>query len=134
MSHPRPTSTDETLGGLVHQLSEQVPHLIRSEVRLAQLEMTEKGKRAGIGVGMFSIAGVVALFAVACLIGAAIAALALVLPTWAAALVVAGALLVIAAVAALVGRARMKAAVPPTPEHAIEGVRRDLAAIKGETS
>ena len=46
---------------LVNQLTTQVPELIRSEIRLAQAEMAEKGKRAGIGIGMFSGAGLLAL-------------------------------------------------------------------------
>lgn len=134
MSHARVNTSEETIGGLVHQLSEQIPHLIRSELQLAQLEMTEKGKRAGIGLGMFTAAGLIAFFGVASLVAAAIAALTVVLPAWAAALIVAGALLLLAGVAAIVGRNRVQAAVPPTPEHAITGVRRDLAAMKGEHS
>ena len=45
---PVPARTEEpTLGALVHDLTTQIPELIRSEIRLAQAEMTEKGKRAG---------------------------------------------------------------------------------------
>lgn len=131
MSTDRQTPPEETIGGLVHQLSEQVPQLIRSEVRLAQLEMTEKGKRAGIGIGMFTVAGLVAFFGVASLVAAAIIALALALPAWAAALIVAVALLVVAGVFALVGKKRVQAAVPPAPEHAIANTKLDLQAIKG---
>jgi hypothetical protein len=47
----------QTLGALVHQLSQQIPELVRSEIRLAQAEVAEKGKRAGVGIGMFSVAG-----------------------------------------------------------------------------
>ena len=48
-----PTS-DEPIGALVHRLSEQIPQLVRSEMRLAQAELTQKGKKAGLGIGMFS--------------------------------------------------------------------------------
>ena len=59
---PVPARTEEpTLGALVHDLTQQVPELIRSELRLAQAEVTEKGKRAGLGIGMFSVAGLLAL-------------------------------------------------------------------------
>lgn len=126
-----PQTSEETLGGLVHRLSEQIPELIRSEVRLAQVELTEKGKRAGIGVGMFSAAGLLAFFGLATLITTAILALALLLPAWAAALIVAGVLFVAAAIAAVVGRNRVKTATPAKPELAMKGVRRDMAAIKG---
>lgn len=134
MSHSRATTSEETLGGLVHRLSEQIPHLIRSEVRLAQLELAEKGKRAGVGLGMFSAAGLFAFFALACAVTAAVLALALVLPAWASALIVAAVLLLIAGIAALVGRGRVQAAAPPKPELALDGVRRDFAVMKGERS
>ena len=49
-----PSGADPTLGALVNDLTTQVPELIRSEIRLAQAEVTEKGKRAGLGIGMFS--------------------------------------------------------------------------------
>ena len=122
----------DTLGALVHRLSEQVPQLVRSEMRLAQAELSEKGKRAGVGAGMFTAAGLLAFFGAAALVATAIAALALVLPVWASALVVAGVLLAAAGVAALLGRAKVREATPPRPELAMDGVRRDLAVMKGE--
>jgi len=122
----------DTLGALVHRLSEQVPQLVRSEMRLAQAELSEKGKRAGVGAGMFTAAGLLAFFGAAALVTTAIAALALVLPVWASALVVAGVLLAAAGVAALLGRAKVRDATPPRPELAMDGVRRDLAVMKGE--
>ncbi len=75
-------TTDEPIGAVVHRLSEQIPELVRSEMRLAQAELTQKGKRAGLGIGMFSVAGLLAVFAVAVLIATAIIALDLVLPLW----------------------------------------------------
>lgn len=122
----------QDVGTLVHRLSEQVPDLVRSELRLAQAEMTQKGKRAGVGVGMFGVAGVLAFFGVAALIATAILALALVLPAWAAALIVGAVLLVVAGGVALMGRSKVKDAAPPKPERATEGARADVAAMKGE--
>lgn len=130
-SRVRTEESTEGIGVLVHRLSEQIPELIRSEVRLAQAELAEKGKRAGIGLGMFSAAGVLVFFGLATLITTAVLALALVLPAWAAALVVTGVLFVVAAIAAMVGRGRVREATPAKPELAMESVRRDLAAIKG---
>lgn len=124
-------SSEETLGALVHRLSEQVPHLVRSEVRLAQAELTEKGKSAGLGVGMFGAAGLLGWFGLACLIVTAILALALVLPGWAAALIVGAVLLAVAGAVALVGKKKVQAATPPKPEHAMEGLREDVATVKG---
>lgn len=123
---------DPTLGALVHDLTQQVPQLIRSELRLAQAEMTEKGKRAGIGIGMFSAAGLLAFLGLCCLVATAILALALALPGWLSALVIGAALLVGAGVAALLGKKEVSRATPPAPEQAIEGVKEDIAVLKGE--
>ena len=85
---PPGTHADPPLGALVHDLSVQIPELVRSELRLAQAELTEKGKRVGIGAGLFGAAGLLAFFGAATLIATAVLALALVLPAWLAALIV----------------------------------------------
>jgi len=123
---------DPTLGSLVHDLTQQVPQLIRSEIRLAQAEMTEKGKRAGLGIGMFSAAGLLVFLGLCCVITTAILALAHALPDWLSALIVAAVLLIGAGVAALLGKKEVEQATPPKPEQAIEGVKEDIAVVKGE--
>ena len=127
--------TDEpTLGALVHDLSQQIPELIRSELRLAQAEVAEKGKRAGIGIGMFSVAGLLAFFGVAALLTTAILALDMVMPAWLAALLVALALLAVAGVVAMLGKNQVSKAAPPVPQRAVAGVKEDIATIKGDRS
>jgi uncharacterized membrane protein YqjE len=126
--------TDEPLGAVVHRLSEQIPELVRSEIRLAQAEMAEKGKRAGMGVGLFSAAGLFALFGLGVLVATAVIALDLVWPLWLSALVVAVALFAVAGVAALVGKKEISQATPPAPERAIAGVKADVEAVKGHQS
>lgn len=122
---------DEPLGAVVHRLSEQVPELVRSEMRLARAELAQKGRKAGLGLGMFSAAGLLAFFGLATLVATAVIALANAVPAWAAALVVAVALLAGAAVAALAGKKEVDAATPPAPERTIAGVREDVAVMKG---
>ena len=126
---PEGQTQDQTLGALVHQLTQQVPELIRSEMRLAQAEVAQKGKRAGVGIGMFSVAGLLAFFAFGSLVATAILALTLVVDAWLAALIVALVLLAGAAVAGLVGKNKVAEAGPPAPERAIQGKR-----IRGEGS
>ncbi|WP_457205040.1 phage holin family protein [Nocardioides sp. P5_C9_2] len=130
MTDPR-TTDDQTLGGLVYQMTQQVPELIRSEIRLAQAEVAEKGKRAGVGIGMFSVAGLLAFFALATLVTTAVLALALVVDAWLAALIVALVLLAAAAVAGIMGKNKVASAGPPKPERALEGVKEDIATVKG---
>jgi len=140
MSHTDATFTEQpvenpreaTLGNLVSDLSTQLPELIRSEIRLAQAELAEKGKRAGIGIGMFSAAGLLAFFGLALLLTTGVLLLDLVLPAWAAALIVAALVLLGAGAAALVGRKQVAEVGSPTPERALEGVKADVATIKGD--
>ena len=127
-----PRTAEPSVGALVSQLSSQIPALIRSEIRLAQAEVTAKGKQAGIGLGMFSDAGLLAFFGLAFLLTTVALLLALVLPGWLAALIVAVALFAVAGVAALLGKQKVAQAGPPTPERTIESVREDVATIKGE--
>lgn len=127
-----PDPSEASLGQLVSQVSQQIPELIRSEIRLAQAELTEKGKKAGLGAGMFGAAGLVALYGVGALIATLILVLAVWLPAWAAALIVTVVLFAIAGVAALLGKKNVEKATPPKPERAIESVKQDVATVKGE--
>jgi uncharacterized membrane protein YqjE len=125
-----PRSPDPSTGELVRQLSEQVSSLVRDELRLAQLEMTRKGKQAGIGIGMFGGAGLVALYGVGCLIACAIVAISGVVAAWLAALIVGAALLGTAGLATMLGKRRLQRAVPPVPKEAVDSVKTDVAVIK----
>ena len=129
-----PDPHEASLGQLVSSVSQQIPELIRSEIRLAQAEMAEKGKRAGIGLGMFGAAGLLSFYGVGVLLAAFVLLLDLVLPAWAAALIVAGVLLLAAAVAGLQGRSKVQDATPPKPERALDGIKADVATVKGDRS
>ena len=123
--------SDEPIGAVFHRLSEQLPELIRSEMQLAQAELAEKGKEAGVGIGLFSGAGLLALYGVAALLTTVVVALDLVMPLWLAALIVAVVLFAAAGVAALLGKRRVAEATPVAPERAIAGVKEDVATVKG---
>ena len=121
---------DRPVGEIARQLPGQISRLVREEIRLAQLELAQKGKRAGMGAGMLGGSAVFALYAVAALLAAAIIALALVLPAWASALIVGGALLLIAGVLALLGRGLLKKATPPMPSQARASIKADADEIR----
>jgi hypothetical protein len=89
-----------------------------------------KAKRAGIGIGMFSAAGLLALYGVGVLVATAILALALAVAPWLAALVVAVVLLAAAGIAGLLGRKRVQEATPPVPTRTVESVKRDVDAVR----
>jgi hypothetical protein len=117
---------DLPLGELVKQLSEDVSTLVRQEMQLARAEMTQKAKRAGLGVGELSGAGLAALFALGSLTACLIAVIALAMPVWASALIVAVAYGLVAAVLALVGRRQLATSLPATPEQTVETIKEDV--------
>ncbi len=126
-------SQEPTTGELMARLSEQTSTLVRDEMRLAQAEVSQAAKHAGVGLGMFGAGGVLALLGLGAGVATAIIALALVLPTWAAALIVTVALLLAAAVASLLGKKQVEQA-KPTPDRAIANVKEDVATVKENAS
>ncbi|WP_433614421.1 phage holin family protein [Dactylosporangium sp. CA-139114] len=126
---PATSSADRSTAELVKLAAEQVSTLVRDELKLAQIELTEKGKRAGLGAGMFGGAGLVALYGVGALLAALIIGLAAVMPAWLAALIVGVALFLVAGVLALVGKGQVKKAVPPVPQETVAGVKADIDTI-----
>ena len=124
------TGSDKSVGELVQELSQQTSTLIPQEMRLAQAELTEKGRHAGKGAGMFGGAGAVALYGVGALIAAAIIGLGTALEPWLAAVIVGVVLLLIAGILALTGKREVNRAGPPKPEQTIESVQRDVETVK----
>jgi Flp pilus assembly protein TadB len=117
-------------GELVKLLSEQVSLLARDELKLAQREMTRKGKQAGAGAGMLGGGGLLAFYGVGCLIACAVIAISGAVAAWLAALIVGAALLVAAAVVARLGKGRLRKAAPPLPGQAVAGIKTDVDVIK----
>ncbi len=124
-----PTPTDPSVGQLMTRLSEQTSRLVRDELALAQVELKNTAKQAGMGAGLLSAAGVLALFGMGAGIATAIIALALVLPTWASALIVTAVLLLAAGVAGLLGKKQVQQ-VSPTPDRAVANVKLDVDEVQ----
>lgn len=127
---PQPRVADESVGALVSRASQQISELVREEMQLARAEMTQKGKRYRKGGGLFGAAGLVGFLALQALTATCIAALALVLPVWASALVITVVLGAVAGGTALAGKKQIGRAGPPAPEQTIDSVKADLAEIK----
>jgi hypothetical protein len=121
---------NQSVAELIKQVSEESSRLLRSELRLAQAEMTEKAKTAGAGIGAFGAAAVLGWFALGCFLATAILALALVLPAWLAALIVAVVVAIAAGIAALLGKKKVAKAAPPMPTATVESVKKDVEEIK----
>lgn len=126
----RDRSADRSTGQLVEDLSNEVSRLVRDEIRLATDELQRKAKRAGAGLVAAVLAGTTTLLGSAAFVAAAILAIALALPGWAAALIVGGALFVLAALLAGAGFLLARKGTPPIPEEAMRGVRADAEAVR----
>lgn len=128
-THPR--ARRRSLLELLSDVPRLVSELVTAEIEQLKAEMKAKLTALGIGAGLIAAAAVVLLFMVGVLLTAAILALSLVMPGWAAALIVAGVLLIIALILGWVGYTRLKAGIPPVPSDTIESVKRDVDAVRG---
>lgn len=133
------TSTDRTdgrrngkpsIGDLVSTLSEKLSTLIRHEIELAKAEMAEKAKHAGLGIGLFVGAGVLAFWATGVLIATIILGIAEGLPAWLAALIVFVAILLVAGLMVFLGKRALEKSSPPVPERAQANIRLDVEAVR----
>ena len=124
---------ERSTGELIKLMSEQVSTLVRDELKLAQLEVTRKGKQAGTGAGMMGGGGLIALYAVACLIACVIIAISRVLAPWLSALIVGVVLLIVAGVVFQIGRAKLRQGTPPVPGEAVQSVKADVDEIRERT-
>ena len=122
--------TDQSTSELVQRASEQITRLVRDEISLAKVELAEKGKHAGIGVGLFGGGGVLALYGVGALIATLIIVFDLFLPLWLAALIVTVALFAVAGILALLGKNQVTKASPPEPKEAVASVKADVDEVK----
>jgi Putative Actinobacterial Holin-X, holin superfamily III len=121
------------LGELVKQLAEETSMLVRQELELAKAEMTQKGRRAGLGLGQLGGAGVVALYGLGSLTACFIAALALLVPVWAAALIVTVVYGIVAGVLAMIGRRQLQQSTPLAPEKTQQTIKEDIEWVKTKT-
>jgi membrane protein len=126
----RPELRERPAGELVRDLSQQVSTLVRQELELAKVELSAKGKEAGVGAGMFGGAGVIALYGVGALVAAAILGLSTALDGWLAAIIVGAALFAVAGALALLGRAHARRGLPPVPEQTVETLKEDVRVTK----
>ncbi len=130
METSRTQSPDPSAAELVKQVSEQTQRLIRQELALARLEVSEKVKHAGIGAGMLAAAGLLAFCALGTLVAMLVLVVATAVDDWLAALIVTVALLALAGVLALMGKGQLARAAPAAPEQAIESVKADIDEVR----
>lgn len=129
MSEPR---SKRSLFQLITELPHLFGELIRAEIEQLRMELIQRLKGTGIGLGLFVVALNLIVVAVLLLVLAGVFALSLVVPLWAAALIVAGATLILAIVFVVVGALAIKTGGKPVPARTIQSVREDVAVIRGD--
>jgi uncharacterized membrane protein YqjE len=128
----RTDHTDKSTAELVRDLTDQMSRLARTEVTLAVREMKSKAKHAGVGAAFAGAGGLFAFYGGGVLVAACVLLLALALPAWAAALIVAAVLFAIAGIAVLMARKQLKQSAP-MPSPAVESAKEDIHAVKEAT-
>ncbi len=120
---------ERTLGKLVADATSEISGIMRAEIALAKAELRADVKNGAVAGGMFGAAGYLALVAsILLFIAAAYGLVAAGLPPWAAFLILAVVLLVVAGILALIGRSRVSKVGPP--ERTIRSTKETLEAIK----
>jgi uncharacterized membrane protein YqjE len=131
-THVNDDPRDRGIGELVKDLADQTGTLVRQELRLAQAEVTQKGKLAGKGAGMLAGAAVAALLGLGALTALLIVVLDSALALWLAVLIVMVLWLALAAGLALAGKNALQASTPPVPQ-TVETVKEDIQWAKTQT-
>jgi hypothetical protein len=129
--HTDNAKTRQSLAELVTALPGLVTALIKDELALLKAELISRLTKLGVGAGLIFAALFLLFFVFAVLVAAAVLGIAVALPAWLAALIVAGGLFIIAVILILVGYSSIKKGIPPVPEESITSLKKDLNAVKG---
>ena len=124
---------DTGLGAAAGRVADHARRLVALELELARAELKRKVGAMALGLGLAAGAAVFALLGVVLLVATVAAALALVLPVWAAVLIVGGAALLLAGVLGVAAVSALKRGAPPVPEQAIHEARVTSAALKSDS-
>lgn len=113
---------------LLLRLPQQIMALLRAEYENAKREIGRQVKKFGIGALFVVIALFFVFFSIGAFVAAAIAGIAVALPVWAAALIVAGGLLLLAGLSIALGVMLVKRG-NPVPEQTISRIEGDVNAL-----
>lgn len=130
MNEQRSTNLEnKPLGDLFGDLASEMSNLVRQEVALARVEISQKAKYAGRNIGYLVVGGAVAYAALLAVLAAVIMLLDKVMPAWGAALLVG---VVVAAIGwLLVGKAMSALQqMDVTPRETVETLKEDAAWMK----
>ena len=120
---------NKPLGDLFSDLASEMSNLVRQEVTLAKVEMTQKAKSIGRNVGYLVVGGAIGYAALLAVIAAVIMLLDRFMPSWGAALLVG---ILIAGISwLLIGKAlNALQETDITPRETVETLKEDAAWVK----
>lgn len=136
-SHPdapeaRQDGPDQSVGGLIANITQDVQTLFRQEIELAKAEIREDATNTAKAASMVGAAGFAAYMVAVLLSLAAVFGLGSLLGLGWAALIVAGVWAVAGVVLFATGRSRMRN-VSATPERTVESLKEDAAWLRHPT-
>ena len=131
MSDEKDTRPPRSLFALITELPHLLAELIRAELEMLRRELVHRLKGTGAGIGLLIVALNLLVVFLLLLVLAGVFALALVMPYWAAALVVAGGVLLLTLALGAMG-AKLVAGSKPIPRRTIANVREDIRRIRGQ--
>ena len=124
---------ERSLGDLFSNLADETGNLIRQEISLAQVELTQKAFKVGRNVGFLAIGGALGYAALLAVMAAVIAGLAYFIPLWLAALIVA---VVSGIIAYMVISSALKTLqnMDLKPRQTVESLKEDAQWLKNQMS
>ena len=133
MTVPKHATSDPSIGELVKDVSTHLSTVIHGEIELAKLELKSSVRFGGVGIALFVVAGIVAVFSLTFgFIALAEGLIAAGLWRWAGYLVVFGFLMLVAALSAFIGFKKLKKI--KAPQRTIDTTKSTVSALKTAAS
>jgi len=123
---------DRSLTNLFQDIVRNVQEIMRSELHLAKAEMREEAVKAKSSAMLLGAGAASAAFAILFLLLMIVYALTLVMPNWAAAMIVGVVLAVAATMLLTAGMKRFKQ-IHPTPERTVQSIKENVEWAKQQT-
>ena len=127
---PTRETESQSVGTAAKVVAERASSIVRLELELAAMELQRKVKALGLGLVFGLGAAVFLFFTIGFAFATIAAALATAMATWAALLIVTGALFLMVAVCGVLAIGRFKKGTPPLPEQAIREAKLTTDALK----
>jgi uncharacterized membrane protein YqjE len=124
---------DRSIGELFSELSQKTTTLVRQEIELAKVEMSQKASRVGKNVGFLLIGGVVAYTGLLAVVAAGIVLLGEVIAYWLSAAIIGVVIAAVGAVLVIKGASTLRQE-EPTPRETVETLQEDKEWLKDQTS